>query len=280
VNPNDVTPTLTAGELYIYPLKSARGIPVRALEFDERGPIGDRRWMLIDAQGEFLSQRRLPRMSLLRIALDSDNLVVEAPSMPTLVVPPCADDNGSDRLIAGLFEDRVTVSRVGDEADRWFTTFLRLPCSLVTMPDDTERIVDPKYTPSPRIVAFADAFPVLVLGAASIEELNRRLSAKGVPQVGVDRFRPNVVVSGGTPHEEDTWRQLKGCDVALEIVKPCARCTIPAVDQERGIRGKEPLTTLAEYRRWGEKVYFGQNALHDRPGRMVQGEPLRAVRGS
>jgi uncharacterized protein len=270
---------LAAAELYIYPLKSARGIPVPALEFDARGPIGDRRWMLIDDQAEFLSQRRIPRMSLLRVALQAGGagLLVDAPGMPTLVVPPLAGDDPSERLVAGLFEDRVTVRRVGKDVDRWFTTFLRLPCSLVTLPDDTQRLVDPTYAPTPRVVAFADAFPVLLVGAASIDELNRRLVAKGLSRVGVDRFRPNVVVSGGTPHEEDTWRQLEGCDVALDIVKPCARCAIVTVDQARGVRGKEPLTTLAEYRQRGQNVLFGQNALHDRPGRIVRGERLRAV---
>jgi uncharacterized protein len=274
----DDAPVLAAAELYIYPLKSARGIPVPALEFDARGPIGDRRWMLIDEQTEFLSQRRIPRMSLLRVALQSDGLVVDAPGMPTLVVPPPANDDPSERLVAGLFEDRVTVRRVGNDVDRWFTTFLRLPCSLVTMPDDTQRVVDPTYAPRPRIVAFADAFPVLLVGAASIDELNRRLVAKGLSRVGVDRFRPNVVVSGGAPHEEDTWRQLTGCHVALDIVKPCARCAIVTVDQARGIRGKEPLKTLAEYRKRGETVLFGQNALHDGPGRIVRGERLRALK--
>ncbi len=273
----DQTPALVAAELYIYPLKSGRGIPVPALEFDERGPIGDRQWMLIDDQAEFLSQRRLPRMSLLQVSLEADRLVVDAPGMSTLVVPPTPDNGASERLVAGLHEDRVTVCRVGKAVDRWFTKFLRLSCSLVTMPEDTRRIVDPTYAPAPRIVGLADAFPVLVIGAASIDELNRRLVAKGLARVGVDRFRPNVLVSGSTAHEEDTWRQVSGRDLALEIVKPCAQCTIVTVDQERGVRGKEPLKTLAEYRQRGQKVLFGQNALHDRPGRLVRGERLRAL---
>jgi uncharacterized protein len=275
---SDDASVLRAAELYIYPLKSARGIPVSALEFDARGPIGDRRWMLIDDGAEFLSQRRIPRMSLLRVALQSGTLVVDAPGMATLMVPRADNDGASDRLVAGLFEDRVTVRRVDADADRWFTTFLRHPCSLVTMPNDTQRLVDPKYAPTPRIVGFADAFPVLLIGAASVGELNRRLAAKGVPQVGVDRFRPNVVVAGGAPHEEDTWRRLTGSDVTLELVKPCARCAIVTVDQDRGVRGKEPLKTLEAYRRRDGKVFFGQNALHDGPGRIVRGEQVRALR--
>ena len=105
----DETRTLAAAELYIYPLKSGRAFPVPVLEFDERGPIGDRRWMLIDDQAEFLSQRRLPRMSLLRVSLQSDSLVVDAPGMSTLVVPPTPDNGASERLVAGLHEDRVPV---------------------------------------------------------------------------------------------------------------------------------------------------------------------------
>lgn len=270
------TPMLAAAELYIYPLKSARGIAVPALEFDERGPIGDRRWMLVDEQGEFLSQRRLPRMSLLHVDLQSENLVVDAPGMPTLVVRPTSENGAAERLVAELHADQVTVCRVDKDADRWFSKFLQLRCSLVTMPADTRRIVDPTYAPTSRIVGLADAFPVLVVGTASIDEINRRLAAKGKQPVGVDRFRPNVLVSGGAPHDEDTWGQLEARDLTLEIVKPCARCAIVTVDQLRGIRGKEPLQTLADYRRQGDNVLFGQNALHDRPGRIVRGERLWA----
>lgn len=265
----------TVAELYIYPIKSARGIPVSALEFDARGAIGDRRWMLIDGEGEFLSQRRIARMTLLHVSLTVDALVVDAPGMATLTVPhDGCDEPPGERLVAGLFEDAVTVQRVSTEVDRWFTAFLRYPCSLVTMPDDTQRPVDLNYAPPGRTVAFADAFPALVIGTGSIEELNRRLAAKGEPPVSSNRFRPNIVVSADEPHAEDEWRRLEASRIAFDIVKPCARCSIPAVDPDRGVRGKEPTRTLSEYRSRDGKVFFGQNALHDRPGRLERGELL------
>jgi uncharacterized protein YcbX len=195
--------------------------------------------------------------------------------MPTLVVPrPAGRDQpgAGERLVAGLWDDAVTVCRVGAEADRWFTEFLDEPCSLVTMPDDVTRLVDRQYAPAPTPVTLADGYPLLLVGASSLAELNARLAAKGVPPVGIDRFRPNLVVSGAPPHAEDGWRRLVGPGIALDIVKPCARCAIVTVDQERGVRVVEPLKTLETYRRRGSKVLFGQNALHDRPGRIARGE--------
>jgi uncharacterized protein YcbX len=272
---------VTVAELYIYPIKSARGIAVSALAFDARGAIGDRRWMLVDQDAQFLSQRRIARMTLLHVSLDADALVVDAPGMTTLTVP-CdgRHEQSGERLVAGLFEDAVTVQRVGPEVDRWFTTFLRYPCSLVTMPEDTQRPVDLKYAPPGRTVAFADAFPALVLGTGSIGELNRRLAAKGEPPVSSNRFRPNIVVAVDEPHAEDEWRRLEGSWIAFDIVKPCARCSIPAIDPDRGVRGKEPTRTLSEYRLRDGMVFFGQNALHDRPGRLECGERLAVSRAA
>lgn len=265
-------------DLYIYPLKSARGIAVSALEFDAHGPIGDRRWMLIDENARFLSQRRIARMALLQVALGPGSLTVDAPGMSSLTVAIEAGPAArGERLAAGLFEDTVTVRRVSADADRWFSEALRRPCSLVTMPEDVERVVDPTYAPPARTVALADAFPVLVIGQGSLDEMNRRLRAKGIAAVGINRFRPNVVVSGAAPHAEDQWRRLIGPGIALDLVKPCARCAIPAVDPDRGTRGVEPLKTLNEYRRRDSKVFFGQNALHDRPGRLAVGEVMRAA---
>ncbi len=265
----------TVADLYIYPIKSARGISVSALEFDARGASGDRRWMLIDRDAQFLSQRRIARMALIQVALDADALVVDAPGMPTLTLPRNGQHPPSgERLVAGLFEDAVAVQRVDAEVDRWFTTFLRYPCSLVTMPDDTQRQVDLTYAPAGRTVAFADAFPALVLGTGSIDQLNRRLAAKGEPPVGVNRFRPNILLSVAVPHAEDDWCRLEGPRIAFDIVKPCARCSIPAVDPDRGVRGKEPTRTLSEYRTRDGKVLFGQNALHTRPGRLERGDRL------
>jgi uncharacterized protein len=276
------TPVVEVVELFVYPLKSARGISVSALAFDARGPIDDRRWMLIDEDAQFLSQRRLPRMALLHVALSADALIVDAPGMTTLTVPrtPKAgeDARSADRVTAQVWNDTVAARPVSAEADEWFSQFLGLPCSLVTVPDDMTRWVDTTYAPAGRAVTFADAFPVLVVGTASVEELNKRLVAKGVAPVGIDRFRPNITVAGGAPHAEDDWRRLTGAEIALDIVKPCARCTIVAVDQARGARVVEPLKTLETYRRRGSKVYFGQNALHDRAGRLTRGELLEIFR--
>lgn len=271
----DAVASVTVAALYRYPLKSAAGIAVDCLELDARGPVGDRRWMLIDDNARFVSQRELPRMALLRPTLERDALMVDAPGMTTLAIPHhSAGDEGGDGVVASIWQDTVALRRVGRDADRWFSDFLGVSVSLVTMAESSHRQVDLQYAPPGRMVSLADGYPMLVIGAASVEEINRRLRAKGVPPVGVDRFRPNVVVSGGGPHAEDGWRRLIGPSVTLDIVKPCARCAIITVDQDRGIRVREPLATLSEYRLRDQKVFFGQNALHDRPGRILRGEQL------
>jgi hypothetical protein len=275
--------SVSVTELFLYPIKSARGVAVSSLVFDARGPVGDRRWMLVDREAEFLSQRRLPRMSLLRVTLEPDLLRVNAPGMPTLAVPRDAERmpaGAQGSRAAQVWHDTVTVHYAGDEYDRWFREFLGEDCSLVAMASDAVRPVDLDYAPAGRTVSLADAFPLLVIGAASLAELNRRLVAKGQAAVPIDRFRPNLVVSGATPHAEDTWRRLEGPAITFDIVKPCARCAIVSVEQETGTRVKEPLATLEEYRRQGSKIMFGQNALHDRPGQIACGDRMTpALRG-
>jgi uncharacterized protein YcbX len=269
---------VSVAQLFVYPLKSASGIAVPQLTFDDRGPVDDRRWMLVDESGTFLSQRRFPRMALLQVAITDDAMHVGAPGMPPLVVPRITESCGAcrpqtDRVVAQVWNDSVDLIRVDPVMDRWFTSFLDLPCSLVTMSPDTVRRVDPTYAPTPRQVALADGFPVLIIGDASVSELNRRLRDKHASEVDINRFRPNIVVTGAPPHAEDEWLRLEAAGLALDIVKPCARCAIVNVDPSSGRRMLEPLKTLATYRTRGTSaVYFGQNALHDRPGRLDQGD--------
>jgi uncharacterized protein YcbX len=263
--------------LYRYPIKSTAGTEVETLEFDERGVVGDRLWMLIDESGQFLSQRRFPRMSLIHPTLAKDRLTVDAPGMPTLEVPGDGVASGDgERVTATIWDDTVSARRIDPGVDRWFSEFLGVACSLVTMPGDVQRQVDTRYAPVGRTVGFADGFPVLVIGTASLVELNRRLREKNLPPVRFDRFRPNVVVATEVPHVEDTWRRVTGPGVALDIVKPCGRCAIVTVDQARGVRLKEPLATLSEYRTLNQSVMFGQNAMHDRQGRMNCNDALTA----
>lgn len=265
--------------LHLYPLKGARGILLERWPVDRRGLRFDRRWMLVDGDGTFLSQRTLPRLSLVRPGLEDGpgvvrtegdlprSLSLEAPGMEALSLPlaPAA----GEELPAEIWRDRVGVLAPSPEADDWFTRFLGTPCRLVFLPEDSHRPTDPEYAPGHE-VGLADGYPFLLLSTGSLEELNRRL----VDPVPMDRFRPNLVVDASDPHEEDRWGELRIGTVDFKVVKPCARCAVTTVDQASGERGKEPLQTLATYRNREGKVYFGQNLVHLGPGWIQVGDPV------
>lgn len=261
-------------ELYLYPIKSARGIPLERAELDERGFRHDRRWMLVDADGRFISQREAHRLALVDVALDGDAVLVGAPGMPALRVP-CTAQGEPERCT--IWRDVVTAHPVSGAADEWFSRFLSLSCRLVYMPDATRRIVDRAYVKQERVVGFADAFPLLLIGQGSLDLLNRKLVAKGERAVPMRRFRPNIVIAESRAHEEDEWRQIRIGEIGVDVVKPCARCVITTVDIESAEAGREPLRTLAGYRKQGSKVMFGQNAVHRQLGSIATGDAITVL---
>lgn len=265
-------PSLRLSELHIYPIKSARGISLSSARVDIRGLEHDRRWMVVDEQGKFLTQRSIPRMALIQVELDSSHLSVKADGMNELRLP-LKPDSG-DPLRVCVWNDSFDAMDTGQQAALWFTKMLSRPCRLVFMPDTIERIANPKYAPRKTLVSFVDAFPFMLLSQASLNELNSRL-AQPVP---MNRFRPNLVIEGCTAYEEDSWANLRIGDVRFEVAKPCERCTIPTVDQETGIRASEPILTLSSYRTIGGKVYFGQNLTHDTQGMLAVGNEVHVIR--
>lgn len=258
--------------LFVYPIKSLGGMELEAAEVEARGFRHDRRWMLVDEGGVFLSQRRLQRMALARAGIEGERLVVEAPGMPPLELP-LRPEPGGGAVQVSVLGDEVEAVTCGGEADRWFARFLGAPCRLVHMPDETERAVDPRYAAAGDRVGFADGFPFLVLSEASLDDLNARLPEP----VPVDRFRPSIVVGGCEPYAEDRWRRVIVGGVGFRVVKPCSRCAITTVDQESGEGGKEPLRTLATYRKAGGEVFFGQNAIPDGTGPLRAGDFVEVV---
>jgi uncharacterized protein YcbX len=261
--------TLYLSQLYVYPIKSCGGIPLEASEVDERGLRHDRRWMVVDENGWFISQRELPRMALIRVPIEPDRLVVDAPGMPPLELP-LSYTSGGKTVPARIWDDVVEASPVGDDADRWFSEFLGARCGLVYLPDASVRPVDPDYSSPGDQVSLADGFPFLLISEASLTDLNARLEQP----VPMNRFRPNVVVGGCGPFAEDGWSLVRIGAITFRVVKPCARCTITTVDQGTAATGKEPLRTLARFRRTGTKVLFGQNLIHDQTGTLRTGEPV------
>lgn len=259
--------------LFHYPVKSLRGIAVDELILDARGPRHDREWMVVDETGRFLTQRTTPRMATLTARLRGDALELSDDAGVVLHV----DSAPGDSRDVTVWKDTVAATDCGAAAASWLTARLGQPCRLVRMPDSTIRPVDPKYSPRPDAhTTFADAYPVLLTNAASLDELNSNLPAP----LGTERFRANVVVSGAPAWAEDEWRVVTVGSVTFDLVKPCARCVVITTDQRTGERpdGSAPLSTLARLRTLQPfGAIFGQNAVHRSTGTLRLGDAVRVI---
>jgi uncharacterized protein len=260
--------TIRLTGINLYPIKSARGIPLDQGEVDEFGLKHDRRFMLVDPSGEFITQRTHPRMALIAPELSDGHLRVNAPEMPPLELP--LDPRPTVVTRVTVWNDACDATWLGEPAAQWFSDFLGRSCSLVHMPVQTRRPTNPAYDSTGSRVSFADAFPFLIISEESLADLNRRL-AEPLP---MNRFRPNLTVAGAGPYAEDGWSRIEIGTLALNVVKPCSRCVITTTDQVTTARGREPLRTLATYRNLGGKVMFGQNAVHQGIGRLRLGDPV------
>ena len=249
---------LTLSELYVYPIKSAAGSALSEAQMTVHGLQYDRRWMVVDAQGKFITQRRFPRMALISVRI-GEQLEINAPEMAKLSVPLVSE---SDRFVKVEVWGDVCKAIALPHTKAWFSQFLDTPCQLVYMPDSSNRPTAHGKLDEDKLVSFADAYPYLLISEASLSELNRRLTEKGGETVTMSRFRPNLVIGGvETAHEEDSWTQIKIGEVIFDLPKLCDRCSIPNVNPKTGDRGKEPTRTLATYRAWDRGIWFGQNAI-------------------
>lgn len=269
----------------VYPLKGAGGVDLDATGLDSFGIPGDRRWMVAKPDGQFLSQRTHPRLALVRTfpaAAGAASIAVpestgsscpsfraEAPGSGSTALTP--SDEG-EWLRVRVHKDRFDALVGFDEGDRWFSDFLGEPCRLVFLPEEIVRPVDPAWAPGHR-VGLADGYPLHLTTEESLAALNRRLRRPTT----MLHYRPNLVVSGGAAWEEDEWRVVEVGGTRVEVVKPCARCTVVTVDPESGSQGKEPLQAMKDFREWKGKVYFGQNAVVVGPGRFRVGSSVRIL---
>jgi uncharacterized protein len=263
--------TVTLSGLYVYPIKSCAGIPLQSADLSATGLRHDRSWMLVDETGEFMSQRAHPRMALISIRFSAERLIVSAPGMSDLEVPLYLQ--APDSIDVRVWGDTNRGELVGEEANRWVTEFLKFPCRLVHKPEDDPRLVDSSFAESGDQVGFADGFAFLLISEASLEDLNMRLE----DPLPMNRFRPNFVVRGCGPYAEDGWSRLRIGSVPFRVAEPCPRCAITTVDQETGTRGKEPLRTLATYRKFEGEVFFGRNLIHDTLGTVSVGASVEAT---
>lgn len=252
-------------EINIYPIKSLKGISLENSHVENRGLRYDRRWMLVDENWQFFTQREFPVMATIAVEVTSGELRVTSASAGMMTIP-FEPDHG-ERGIATVWDSRVeSIAYVG-EVSEWFSDAIGTKCMLVLMPEKSLRRVDPDHAvrPDEDIVSFADGYPFLLIGEGSLEDVNSRLEEP----VPMNRFRPNLVVAGSDPFEEDTWRKIKIGETVFHVVKPCARCVITTVDQTTGEKGKEPLKTLSTFRNRDGKVLFGQNLIADNPGGQI-----------
>ncbi|MCF2501030.1 MOSC domain-containing protein [Dyadobacter chenhuakuii] len=260
-------------EIWIYPVKSLGGIRLTEANVEERGLQYDRRWLIIDENNVFITQRVFGQMALIDVALESSGLKIFLRNNSENNVIVSYEPGSGEKVSVTIWDDIVNAVTVSDEADAWLSAQLDKRVRLVMMPESTERKADPKYASNGENVSFADGFPFLVISQASLDELNSRLEEP----ISMVRFRPNFVIAETMPFEEDQWKRIRVGELDFEIVKPCGRCVLTTVDPATGEKGAEPLKTLASYRRVNNKVLFGQNMVASNFGLVKEGDALEVV---
>ena len=267
----------TVSGLFVHPVKSCAGVALREARLMDTGLDLDRAWMVVDAEGRFVTQREQPRMALVRPQIRSLEVVLRAPGMLALHLGINEVEKPARVQVWG---DALDAWDMGDVAGQWFSDFLGRPgLRLARFDPEVTRLATTQWTGEVDApIEFADGFPLLVVGEASLAELNQRLAAAGHAAVGIERFRPNIVLAGLQAHDEDRLHELRIAtaegEVVLRLVKPCPRCPIPNVDPASGQSSPEVLQTLSAYRadaRLDGALAFGMNAV------IVQGagHPLR-----
>ncbi|WP_420800831.1 MOSC domain-containing protein [Pseudomonas cavernae] len=261
--------------LYRYPLKSGRGESLASARLDALGLQGDRRWMLVEAAtGRFLTQRLLPQMSQLSALWNAaGGLTLSAPGRTSLEV--ALPDPDAELRGVSVWRDTLRVPDAGDAAAAWLSDFLGRACRLVQVPDSRARQVDTGYAQPGDKVGFADGFPLLLIGQASLDDLSARVGRS----LEILRFRPNLVVQGSAPYAEDEWQRIRIGTLEFDVAKGCSRCVLTTVDPQSGERStdREPLTTLETYRERDGEVYFGQNLINRGTGSLALGMEVEVL---
>jgi len=263
---------LALSALHIYPVKGLKGIDLTSARATDRGLEHDRRWMVVDANGDFLSQREHPKMATVWTDIDADALSLSAPDMSTVDVP--LDPRPSAPMKVRVWRSVCDAIPVSAYADGWLSDYLGIACRLVYMPEATRRLSNAEHGGNGNLVGFADGYAYLVTTQASLAELNARLAARGQKAVPMNRFRPNLVVSGGEPFGEDAWKELRVGGAVLRAAKPCGRCQVTTTDQATGeVTGPEPLATLGTFRDSAQfGTMFGMNMVTVSPGALRVGD--------
>jgi uncharacterized protein len=257
-------------EINIYPVKSLGGISLNSALAEERGLQFDRRWMLVDEQGVFISQRECAEMVFIGVRICDIGFELFYKPEPEISITIPFHANKGEVLKVRIWEDICESIHYSALVDQWLINLLKIKCRLVYMPDSSRRIVDLKYTTGKEIVSFADGYPFLIIGEATLLDLNNKLEKT----VLMNRFRPNFVFSGDAPYAEDTWKKFSIGEVKFKGVKPCGRCVITTIDQKDASKSAEPLKTLSTYRKSNNNVLLGQNLVLQQGGVVKLGDSL------
>lgn len=268
MNSNSVPVQLS--EIWIYPVKSLGGIRLTASDVQERGLQYDRRWMLVDENGQFITQSTVPKMATIHVSLHANGLLLSPNSDPSNQVTVPFQRISDEPLEVKIWKDSVIAYTVCNEADIWLSAQLDKNVRIVEMTGSTVRKMDENIAGPDLTVSFADDFPYLLISVASLEALNDRLEQP----VEMNRFRPNFVVSGTEPFEEDSWKYIQIGTIGFHVASPCERCVLTTVDPATGTKGREPLRTLATFRKDGHRLLFGQNVIGLQTGTVHEGDRI------
>jgi len=267
-------------EVNIYPIKSLKGIALEESLVEKRGLTFDRRWMLTDKDGMFFTQRETPKMATVSVNLNGDGVIAAADGFEAMHIPREPDSGERQRVV--VWKNEVDALTYGGMVSEWFSDVLERNCQLVLMPESTERHVSERFDQGNDIVSFADGYPLMLLGEGSLADVNERLHDRYRDEeygeklpLPMNRFRPNLVVRGSDPFEEDRWAKIRVGETIFRVAKPCGRCVMTTVDQARGeFDGKEPLKTMATFRMAKDVFPTSYEAFEQKPNAVLFGENL------
>ena len=265
--PNQISVT----QLFIYPVKSLAGIALEQSDIDSMGLKYDRRWMVVSPEGQFITQRTVPKMALIATDITNGRLTLSTSNKDKHEV--ALTTTQSEQMDVVVWKDSLRVSRVGDAVDEWLSDVLGIACHLVYIEDHVVRQCDLAFSDEGERTGFADGFPILIVSEESLNDLNQKLDTP----VDMRRFRPNIVISGVEPFAEDQLTQFSIGDIPMKGVKVCSRCPLTMNDPDLGERtSQEPIATLSTYRKWDGNIFFGMNVIQQKQGRIKRGDVLKA----
>ena len=264
---------IRVSELHIFPIKSMGGIPLNKADVTDRGLRFDRRWLLVDENNCFITQRDYPRMTFLKPQIENSILQVIEKNNIENKISFDLSEHLAEKSTVTIWDDVVDAYEVNQTVSEWFSDYMGIKCKLVFMPDESKRRVSEDYAHNDEIVSFADGYPFLIIGQSSLDDLNSKLE---VP-IPMTNFRPNIVFTGGEPFCEDNWHQIKIGELNYYAVKPCARCVITTINQATAEKNNEPLATLSTYRKSGNNILFGENLIHEGTGAIKVGDEIKIL---